>query len=133
LEELIILLILEVSGQLPLHFAAKEGAVDLLRAFLAIPGIEVSKKFVDNWAALHYASENGHSKVVKVLIAKGADVNLKDKNVKTPLDHAKENQDNQAVIKALGRAHCPLDHLLASNFVIRGTSFLFCNNNNNII
>ena len=38
--------------------------------------------------ALHYAASGGHEEIVELLLAKGADVDAKDNNGKTPLDMA---------------------------------------------
>jgi ankyrin repeat protein len=39
---------------------------------------------------LHFAAKGGHREVAKLLIAKGADVNAKDDDDKTPLEAAED-------------------------------------------
>lgn len=49
-----------------------------------LPGVrKINKKI--NGGSLHLATSNGHLSVVKELISFGADVNLRDKNLRTPL------------------------------------------------
>ena len=45
----------------------------------------------DNWIALHYAAQDGHVDVAKVLIRNGADVNAKDSDGETALHMAAED------------------------------------------
>ena len=49
------------------------------------------------------ASMNGHIKIVQLLLANGADVNLKDSEGDTALDEAELN-DNTEIIKLLKSA-----------------------------
>ena len=43
------------------------------------------------WTPLHFAAAFGHKEIVKLLVAKGADVNTKNENGYTPLDLAKRH------------------------------------------
>jgi ankyrin repeat protein len=42
----------------------------------------------DGWSLLHIASRKGNPEIVKLLITKGADINIKDNNGETPLHKA---------------------------------------------
>jgi hypothetical protein len=53
--------------------------------------------------ALHYAAEEGHSSVVKLLLLAGADKEAKDRFGDTPLHYARE-KGHAAVVEALERA-----------------------------
>ena len=50
--------------------------------------------------SLHYAIDNGHKKVVEVLLAQGADVRAADKNGNTPLHQAAVRGDEE-IVKSL--------------------------------
>ena len=69
-----------------IHEAAKTGKVEALER-LAIDWQNVDKKDGEGKTALAYACENGHEKVVRYLIAKGADLDLLSAG-KTPIKHA---------------------------------------------
>jgi ankyrin repeat protein len=43
---------------------------------------------MDGWTPLPFAAGNGHKEIVELLIAEGADVNVKDNNGWTPLHTA---------------------------------------------
>ncbi len=51
-----------------------------LRKFLIFKRINASGHTRDGWIPLRGASQNGHEDTVKLLIAKGADVNATEKN-----------------------------------------------------
>ena len=53
----------------------------------------------EGWTALHKACANGHTEVVKLLLAHGADRMAKHRNGDTPLSIAEQN--NRADIVAL--------------------------------
>lgn len=51
-------------------------------------GANVNAKGLDNETPLHDAAMNGHTKLVKLLVEKGADVHAKNSKGKTPIDVA---------------------------------------------
>ncbi|WP_264328502.1 ankyrin repeat domain-containing protein [Wolbachia endosymbiont (group A) of Andrena hattorfiana] len=77
------------SGKTPLHCAASNGKLDIVKYFVDEEKIDASIKDNSGWTPLHWASWNGHLDVAKYLIGRGANlVNIKDKDGKTPLDIA---------------------------------------------
>jgi len=85
--------------QTPLHLAAKSGHLDIVTELIKeAPVNEVDK---DNNTALHYAVESNSVPIVEFLLKNGADISMKNKNNKTPLDLAKEG--NQKVFTFLSQ------------------------------
>ena len=77
-----------VSGETPLHAAARNGHVSVVLTLLA-EGANVNVKSgnvrTPGWTPLHYAAGNGHVSVVLTLLARRAEVNAKDNAGLTPL------------------------------------------------
>jgi hypothetical protein len=77
------------SGQytraFPLHAAAYDGDAGLCAELIDIAGIEVDCRDIGQFTALHHASENGHASVCRMLLDRGANINARDKNDRTPL------------------------------------------------
>jgi ankyrin repeat protein len=63
-------------------------------------GADVNAVGSGDLTALHKAAAAGDLNLARVLLDNGADASLEDKQGKTPLDHAKE-RDNQAVARLL--------------------------------
>ena len=74
---------------------------------IALIGLSVSRFRIsltaNTYTALMSAALNGHAGVVKVLLDKGADVNVKDISGRTALKYA-ESKDHQDVIELLKKA-----------------------------
>jgi cytohesin len=69
----------------PIHDAARNGDLAAVQAELD-KGVDVDEGD-DSWpemTPLHYAADEGHTEVVELLIANGADVNAKDEEGWTP-------------------------------------------------
>lgn len=63
-------------GDPPLHFAAQEGDIDMVRAIVeAGAGVDLTDD--DGATALHYAAMYGHAEVVEYLVSVGADVHAR--------------------------------------------------------
>jgi ankyrin repeat protein len=81
-------------------------------------GANIEAKASNGWTALRWASSNGHEAVVKLLLEKGADVELllekgadvdaKDRAGKTALQRAAEN-GHEAVVKLLVEKGADID------------------------
>lgn len=67
---------LEGPGEPPLHFAAQEGDIDMIRAIVEA-GADVNLPDGEGATALHYASMYGHAEVVEYLVSVGADVHAR--------------------------------------------------------
>ena len=69
-------------------------------------GADVTAKSSRNGSTpLHQADMGNHREIVELLIAKGADVNMKNSEGETSLDIASDPEVNQTEIAALLRKH----------------------------
>lgn len=90
-------------GRTPLMFAAGSGFDSIVEALLgngASP--DERPEDADGWPAIIAASYNGHAKVVELLLDKGADPSVQDKNGNTALMWA-ERQGHAEIVEILSR------------------------------
>jgi len=85
-----------VGDWTPLMFAARDGAIDAVRA-LADSGADLNLVDPDGTTALTLAILNGHFDTAAALLEKGADPNVADKNGMTPLYAAVDMHTIQTV------------------------------------
>jgi len=74
----------------PLHMAAQEGPIEVLRALLRAPGIDVNAKEDFGWTPLHGAAMQGRVQAAKLLIQRGADINVVTADGDTPIVTARQ-------------------------------------------
>ena len=65
--------------------AAKKGEIKTIRTLLALEETKVNACDSEGMTALHFAANNGHIKIVKFLIANGAEVNAENNYGATPI------------------------------------------------
>jgi ankyrin repeat protein len=92
----------------PLCVAANSGDVALVRAALA-RGLDPNEKDGRGIGALHWAARGGSVDVIEVLVAAGADVDLRDRDGDgwTPLLHAVHKRQPAAVLTLLEAGAAP--------------------------
>ncbi len=79
------------AGNDHLRLAARFGQLDIIDALLVNSSLDLNAAETDTGrTALHYAAENGHSNIVTLLLAHGADSNLVDGDGRTPISLATE-------------------------------------------
>jgi ankyrin repeat protein len=71
-----------LSNESPLMMAAFKGSLDLVKLLVDAHGVEINHA---GWTALHYASTNGHTRIVEYLLDKGAYVDPESPNKTTAL------------------------------------------------
>ncbi|WP_341812896.1 ankyrin repeat domain-containing protein [Wolbachia endosymbiont (group A) of Cephus spinipes] len=103
-----ILEIRDNSGRVPLHCAASNGKLDMVKYFIDEEKVDVNIKDNGYWTPLHWASWGGHLDVAKYLVDKRANINAKDKGSKIPLNVAIDQKHND-VVKYLEQAQLDLN------------------------
>jgi ankyrin repeat protein len=83
-------------GDQLIHIVSVSGNAKDIETLITL-GADVNSIGEDGYTPLHYAAEQGHLDVVKVLISNGADCDLRDKNGETAQDKAEGLGINQIV------------------------------------
>lgn len=73
-----------------LHFAANEGQEEIVKELLLHPDIQIEALSSIGRTPLHLASIRGYTKIVRLLVSNGANVNVKDNDENTPLHYSSE-------------------------------------------
>jgi ankyrin repeat protein len=101
-------------GRTALHYAARNGAEDVVRLLLddayrrnsIQTEIDVDAPMSDGRTALHIAAQRGHGAIVEILLKMGANIGLEDGDGRTALDLAKDFV-HVDVFRLLRNAHEP--------------------------
>jgi len=98
-------------GRIPLHYAAVEGDFEALVRLLE-SGSSIDTQDDNGWTALHFAVQDGHSKLVDELLRRGANPNLVNSHGNSPLwvGLMRARGDDYAVVKGLLAAGADPDH-----------------------
>jgi hypothetical protein len=98
----------------PLHIAARDGDIESLQQLLestvaeAKVGIDCLAKF--GWTPMMFAARHGHSEIVKLLLARGANVAAADHHRSTAL-HRAAHQNSVKTIEALVHAGADMEQV----------------------
>ena len=90
------------APDIPLWEAAMNGNIKAVKQHLAAGTDVDTRDDVNGWTPLHFAAVDGHKEVAELLITKGASVNAKDKDGRTPLDLAKPYPEIADLIRKHG-------------------------------
>ena len=88
-------------GRTQLHHCASKGLTTSVKRLLSIRNINVNVK--DDWSGatpLHFAAENGHVEIARLLLQNGAELNAKNNYGSTSL-HCAASQDNIDILHLL--------------------------------
>jgi ankyrin repeat protein/L-ascorbate metabolism protein UlaG (beta-lactamase superfamily) len=78
------------AGQTPLAVAAERGAGDVVALLLAAGARPAGADSSFSWTMLHTAAALGYQDIARSLVASGADLEIKDKDGRTPLQLAQQ-------------------------------------------
>ena len=105
----------DLLGYTPLHIAAQEGYIDIVKLLVKIKGAKVNVGDFLNTTPLHYAAEEGHLKVVQFLVEAGANFDNSDTTFQTPLHYAAE-EGHLKVVQFLVEAGADINSGLGGSF-----------------
>ncbi|KAF4333741.1 hypothetical protein FBEOM_12447 [Fusarium beomiforme] len=79
------------NGNTPLHHIAGRGEFETLMSYTNVPGVDINARDCKGWTPLHAAAASiwfDGDKKAAILVEKGADVNYRNNEGRTPLDEA---------------------------------------------
>lgn len=94
----------EHYGWTPLHHAAREGFLDIVKVLIH-KGAEVNAKDSMGQTPLHRAAQRGHKKCVNLLLFAGADPVIRDSLDQTPAVVAKAERQDEVFLLLLKAEH----------------------------
>jgi ankyrin repeat protein len=89
------------KGMTPLHYAAREGRLDMVKALINA-NVKIDEVNQRGQTALHLAAKNGRTEVVKLLLGADAKVDLEDTDKLTPFQVASNNEIKYLLWKEKG-------------------------------
>ena len=91
----------ENSGSRPLHRAAANCNLDVIRILIAAGADVHTKNTKNGWLALHYAAKNGCADSIKILLDAGSAVDARDIDQTQPIHLAAESGDTESIVTLL--------------------------------
>mmetsp|Transcript_12194 Transcript_12194/g.13326 ORF Transcript_12194/g.13326 Transcript_12194/m.13326 type:complete len:139 (-) Transcript_12194:24-440(-) len=85
------------DGWTPVHYAALNNNVTLLKFFVEYCHANLSTQDKYLRTALHWAAYYGHKQIVEYLLTQGVNSSMEDENCKTPLNLAQEKGRNDVI------------------------------------
>lgn len=95
-------------GQLPLHRAAAVGNVPMIKTLLDAKS-PLNATDIDGWTALHHAISEGHGDAALLLLTRGAEWDVKDRDEHVPLDLAPDAKTRKFIVQAAEREGIDLE------------------------
>lgn len=96
----------DVYAWTPLMRAAYENRLEIVELLAKRDNTRVNQRGENGVTALHLAVLQGNVNTVKLLLAQGADPEIKDNSDRTPLDFAKQNND-LSLLHLMGAGRIP--------------------------
>lgn len=96
-EDPILMQVKDDLGRTPLHLAVEEGRLSLVNLFIKSGAVVNATDSLKAFSPLHYACLHSYTKIARFLLARGAWVNLVDREGNTPLYYASGNGNSELV------------------------------------
>eukprot|EP00039_Didymoeca_costata_P025858 m.14420 g.14420 ORF g.14420 m.14420 type:complete len:212 (+) comp5090_c0_seq1:114-749(+) len=90
---------LDKSGSTPLHWAARGGHVDCVREILKVANVQVDVQNKLGDTPLHGAAWKGQSEIISMILEKGANRRVENKDGEKPYDLATKSPEAQQLLR----------------------------------
>ena len=98
----------DVNGSTPLHYAASNGHIEIIRLLLQ-NGAEVNAKDDSGWTPLHDAAYHGHVDILHLLVENGADLEVQDNDGWRALHDAADQGHLPFIQELISRYHVDIN------------------------